>query len=118
MRESETREANPELRALVAEASRALALLDAERLGELVGYCEALDFRLQEDADPELWIKMAGEARAAEEEMAVFGRVLEATRANLAVMHRLRDLRLGQLEYQPKPAVWAGAQTGSGDGHD
>jgi len=33
------------------------------------------------------------------EDMAVFGRVLEATRANLDVMNRLRELQLGRLEY-------------------
>ena len=31
--------------------------------------------------------------------MAAFARVLEATRANLNVMKRLRDLRTGRLEY-------------------
>ena len=31
--------------------------------------------------------------------MAVLGRVLEATRANLNVMNRLRELRTGRLEY-------------------
>jgi hypothetical protein len=31
--------------------------------------------------------------------MATFARVLEATRANLNVMNRLRDLRTGRLEY-------------------
>ena len=31
--------------------------------------------------------------------MAVFARVLEATRANLKVMKRLRELRVGRLEY-------------------
>jgi hypothetical protein len=31
--------------------------------------------------------------------MATFARVLEATRANLNVMNRLRELRAGRLEY-------------------
>jgi hypothetical protein len=119
MRERGASEQNPELKALVAEASRALALLDAERLGQLVGYCEALNIRLQtEGLGSELRIKLAREARAATGEMAIFGRVLEATRANLSVMNRLRELRLGQIEYQPKPGAWAAAQVRSGDGND
>jgi hypothetical protein len=32
--------------------------------------------------------------------MAVFSRVLEVTRSNVRVMHRLRDLREGRLEYR------------------
>lgn len=119
MREPGASEQNSELKVLVAEASRALALLDAERLGELVGYCEALNLRLQtKELNSELRAKLAGEARAAAGEMAIFARVLEATRANLAVMNRLRELRLGQIEYQPKPIAFAGAQARSGDGND
>ncbi len=41
--------------------------------------------------------------------MAVFARVLEATRANLDVMNRLRELRAGRLEYRA-------ALTGAGSG--
>ena len=49
-------------------------------------------------------------------EMAVFARVLEATRANLNVMNRLRELRSGRLEYREPPAQgWAGTESGHGD---
>jgi hypothetical protein len=119
MREPEAGETNPELKALVVEATRALALLDGQRLEQLVGYCEALNRKLQTgEADPELRIKLAHQARPAAAAMAVFARVLHATRANLAVMNRLRELRLGQLEYQAKPVAWAEAQLESGDGND
>jgi hypothetical protein len=47
--------------------------------------------------------------------MAVLARVIEATSANLQVMHRLRDLRAGRLEYSEVQARgWT--QTGSGHG--
>jgi hypothetical protein len=36
--------------------------------------------------------------------MAVFARVLEATRANLNVMSRLRELRAGRVEYTERQA--------------
>ena len=43
--------------------------------------------------------------------MAVFARVLDATRANLQVMNRLRELRMGRLEYSERQAR-GGASTG------
>jgi hypothetical protein len=50
--------------------------------------------------------------------MAVFARVLEATRANLSVMHRLRELREGRLEYR-EPGLsstqWMLTEKGHGD---
>jgi hypothetical protein len=48
--------------------------------------------------------------------MAVFARVLEATRANLNVMKRLRELRAGQLEYTERQArCGTAAEDGHGD---
>lgn len=104
---------HPALKELVVEASRALSRLDAERLEELAVSCQALnrDLGLQDAAggaalateSPSLLLRhstLATEARDAAGEMAIFGRVLEATRANLIVMRRLRELhqaRLGQL---------------------
>ncbi len=84
-----------ELRELVVEASQALARLDADRLEELALSCQLLNRDL----------KSAGAAdrgrlaREAAGDMAVYARVLEATRANLKVMHRLRELHAGRLEY-------------------
>jgi hypothetical protein len=87
---------NPELRALVVEASLALARLDAERLEELADLCRAFDRDLGPSGGGE---EYARQARDAAWEMAVFGRVLEATRANLEVVRRLRERRTALLEY-------------------
>ncbi len=85
----------PRIKEIVAEASRALARLDAGRLEELALSCQALN-RHFADADR---AGLAVESKEAVGDMAVFGRVLEATRANLHVMNRLRELREGRLEY-------------------
>jgi len=98
----------PELKAMAAEASRALAALDAARLEELAVSCEALSRSLAaESGASELRRELARQAREAEDDLAAFGRVLEATRANLSVMKRLREMRFGELEYQ--------ARSGAGD---
>jgi hypothetical protein len=48
--------------------------------------------------------------------MAVFARVLEATRANLNVMNRLRELRAGRLEYgERQMRGWTRTESGHGD---
>jgi len=96
---------NPELRELVVEASLALARLDADRLEELAVSCQALN----RDLAPAQFAgtdraALARQAREASEEMAIFGRVLEATRANLDVMRRLRERRSGRVEYGQAPA--------------
>lgn len=103
MRELEVRQANPELRELVVEASRALARLDAERLEEMALSCQALNRALAPE-DREQRKLIARQARDAAADMAVFARVLEATRANLSVMNRLRELRTGRLEYSVRQA--------------
>ena len=92
------RREHPQLKELVVEASRALAQLDAERLEELALSCQALNSdivasNLIEQAD------LARQARAAARDVATFSRVLDATRANLAVMNRLRHLRGKPAEY-------------------
>jgi hypothetical protein len=105
--------APPGLRALVTEASRALAQLDAGRLEELALCCRALaglgaPQSLGERAE------LARQALDAAGEMARFGRVLEATRANLAVLHRARALRRTRLEYRVvPPCIWT--EAGHGD---
>jgi hypothetical protein len=103
--------ANPELKQLVVEASRALARLDAARLQELALSCQALTRSLNPDNLDERKL-LARQAREAEGDMAVFARVLEATRANLSVMTRLRELRAGRLEYTERQAR-GGAGAGS-----
>lgn len=88
----------PEIRQIVLEASQALAHLDAARLEELALSCSALQRDLWE-ADAAERAELAREARQAAIDMGIFGRILEATYANLEVMRRLRDLREGRREY-------------------
>lgn len=111
MPECGARRVHPELRDLVAEATRALASLDADRLEELALCCRALN----RDLDAASQIPngdMTRQARDAQGDMAVFGRVLDATRANLAVIHRIRALRRGRpLEYG-HPALPPGSSHG------
>jgi hypothetical protein len=90
-----------DLKELVMAASRSLALLDADRLEELALSCQALNRDLT-PASAERKGELARQAREATGEMAVFARVIEATRANLQVMNRLRELRAGQLEYKER----------------
>lgn len=105
----------PELKALVVEASRALARLDADRLEELALCCQALNRDLA-GADGDLRHSLALQSREAAGDMAVFERVLEATRANLHVMNRLRELREGRLEYGlPRLPGWRQTESGHGN---
>jgi aminopeptidase N len=118
----------PKLKELVVEASRALARLDADRLEELALSCQALNRDLvQSDlahGDAVDRAAMAVECKEAERDMAVFARVLEATRANLNVMNRLRELRAGRLEYREGPMEYGGppalgwVRTESGHGNN
>jgi len=114
MGELGARRVHPVLKQLVVEASQALARLDADRLEELALTCQVLNRDLNRntngDANGDASLDLApvsaidrrdlaSEAREAVADLAVFGRVLEATRANLQVMCRLRDLRQGRREY-------------------
>jgi len=118
MQEPEVRPANSELKALVVEASRALARLDAARLEELALSCQALTRRLH-PGDAKARRLLAAEAREAKGDMEVFARVLAATRANLNVMNRLRELRMGRVEYsegQARSGAGAGSSGGQSQG--
>jgi hypothetical protein len=95
--------ARQELKTLVAETSRALALLDVLRLEDLAASCEALKVE-QQPGGAEQRALLAGEARDAAGEMVVLARVLEATRANLKVMQKLRELHAAQIEYTERQA--------------
>jgi len=103
------RRIDPELKQVVREASQALALLDANRLEELACACRALR------CDPAGRFELRRQAREAAREMAVFARVLDATRANLQVMNRLRDLREGRISYAEIEGVRVGEAP---DGND
>ena len=115
MEEFGERRENRELKGLVVEASRALARLDADRLEELALSCQALNRELAPVSAGEC-AALVSEAREAMGEMAVFARVLEATRANLNVMNRLRELRAGRLEYrEPRAGGWERTENGHGN---
>ena len=110
----ESRE-HPKLREIVVEASRALARLDATRLEELALSCQMLNRGLAE-TDCEARGALSVESKEAQGDMAVFARVLEATRANLVVMNRLRELREGRLEYgRPQSPGWQRTESWHGD---
>lgn len=105
----------PAMREIVVEASRALARLDADRLEELALSCQALnrEFVSASLQDRSL---LAAQARDAAGEMAVFSKVIEATGANLEVLHRARERRGNRLEYgQPLVRNWVPAENGHGD---
>ncbi len=114
MLELEKRRAHPELKEVVAEASRALARLDADRLEELALSCQALNRDLVE-SDVEQRKLLARQCRETDGDMAVFARVLEVTRANLNVMNRLRALYVNRLEYCDQPLDWSRTENGHGD---
>lgn len=115
MEEMRTGRSNPALTELVAEASQALARLDATRLEELALSCLVLNRNMSLSSFEER-CRLARQAREAASDMEVFARVLEVTRSNLRVMQRLRDLREGRVEYSEAQALgWAGAESGHGD---
>jgi hypothetical protein len=109
------RRVHPALKELVVQASQALARLDADRLEELALSCQALnrDLGLKDGMDRKALQAQALEAKG---EMAVFARVLAASRANLNVMNRLRDSQLGQLEYREEQVHgWMSSENAHGD---
>jgi len=120
MAELEAPAANPELKELVVEASRALALLDAPRLEELAVSCEALNRNL-DSMDVGEKRELARQAREAQADMSVLRRVLQVTSANRNVMRRLREMRERRLEYDERmirEAAGGGAEAEDADGHN
>jgi len=98
MQESGTRRQHADLKELVVEASR-----------------QALNRELAPGGTSR-GAEMFRQAREAKGDMAVFARVLEATRANLDVMNRLRELRAGRLEYGERlTRGWPRTEGGHGD---
>jgi len=107
---------SPDLKGLVAEAAEALARLDAVRLEELAVSCMALNREWPAACGQDReW--MAREARAAQGEMAILARVLEATRSNLKVMRRLQEVSERRSGWREggTGTEWPG---GDGYGHD
>ena len=102
------------LKEVVAEASQALARLDADRLEEMALSCQALNREFL--SDPYKDSSLLAQAREAQDEMAVFARILEATRGNLEVLRRARSRQAECLEYsQPLMHSWERAENGHGD---
>lgn len=110
MRELNLRRQSLDIRGVVAEASLALARLDADRLEELALTCQTLN-QIESDVDHPNSIydhTLARQVREAAHDMRILGRVLESTRANLAVLRRLRQLRGAKIEYSEAQARgWA-----------
>lgn len=104
----------PQLKALVREASQALAHLDAVRLEELAASCQALNGSLPSMEDSRR-MGFVHEVHEAVREMGVLGRVLEATRSNLRVIHRLRALRAARIEYSERQARGWPAESAHGN---
>lgn len=99
---------------IAVDASRALAHIDADRLDELAQSCQALNrdlpLALQDNRDAVL-----REARQASSAIATFALVLDATRANLQVLYRLREVQAGGPDYgsgQTRP--WAAQECSNG----
>ncbi len=90
------------LKELAEEASQALGRLDVERLEDLAISCHALNRCLTagNGLEPAAQSREAGEAACA---MAMFARVIEATRANISLLNRIKELCAGPLEYAPWP---------------
>ncbi len=98
---------------IAREAYQALALLDAVRLEELALACQKLNRDLA-SLHASQYEDLTRQAHAASAEMAIFARILDATRANLEVMRRLRALREGGFEY----SRFQGSMPESVHGHD
>jgi hypothetical protein len=115
MQEWGKRGTRAEMRALVVEASEALARLNADRLEELALSCQLLNRNLV-NGTPESRAELTRQARDAREKMAVLARLLEVTRANLSVMTRLKELREVRLEYRAAgSSCWNSAENRHGD---
>lgn len=94
---------HPELKEIVVAASRALAQLDADRLEELASSCQALNRELT-IATGTAQQELKDQARAAQNDLQIFARVLDVTRANLDVIRRLREIRMGRRGYGDEQA--------------
>ena len=107
----------PQLKAMVAEAAQALAGLEVERLDELVQSCQALNQdSLSQNSSADRHA-LVSEARAAKREMAALAKVLEFTRANAAVIERIRLMRTSRLEYEVVPLQIESIPPEDGHGH-
>ena len=90
-----------DLKMVLKEAREALMRLDAERLEDIAFSC-AMPVRGTDSGCGEPMDCMDVESEEARREMEIFMRVLHATKANLQVMRRLREMRASKLEYGPE----------------
>jgi hypothetical protein len=105
----------PALRDLVLQASRALARLDADRLEALAVSCQALNRDLDSPGSVERG-SLTSEVRDAVGGIGALARVLDATRTNMLVMSRVRELQAELLEYGPSAGRgWRPMETKHGD---
>jgi hypothetical protein len=103
------------LKTLMLEASAALSRLDSARLEELALSCQALNRELP-SLSRDKQMDLARQSRTTTAQMVAFKRILEATKANLDVMSRLRDLREGRLEYLVSDSCrWIRTESRHGD---
>jgi hypothetical protein len=116
MQEASNSQVQIGLKTILADATRALACLNADRLEELAASCRALQRgllipNLSPDLNPDdkgrrldrgvlAHPSPARQSREALSELAAFAGVLQATRANLDVMHRLQARGREGLEYE------------------
>jgi hypothetical protein len=105
----------PSEKSFIAEASRALARLDAERLEEMALSCEALTRDLPSSSSERRAV-FKFDSEDTLNEMAVFARVIEATRANLKVLGRPGSGGSKAIEYKTDPdKQWILAGNRNGD---
>jgi hypothetical protein len=100
-----------EIRQLVVEAAQSLSVLDVDRLELLALSCEELNHNLDSGS---LHI-MIDDPYRMKRDMASLARVLEATRSNLSVMNRLRELHRRHAGYHAElPADLANTEAVDG----
>jgi hypothetical protein len=109
------RSVRPKLQQIARNTIQALTALDGVRLEDLARSCQALTGSLGtlEEVEARSFLD---EPLAAQRDLAVLARVLQATKANLAVMRRLSDLREGEPGYGPEPMqARSSTEAGRGD---
>jgi hypothetical protein len=106
MCELDLRRRTIEIRAIVVEASQALARLDANRLEELAIACRVLNQKMpnEDPGSSSGGVDFAAQSSQIAEDLRGFRKVLDASRANLSVLRRQRHVRDGKFEYSEAQA--------------
>jgi hypothetical protein len=114
MQRFEKSRVRPALTDMVVEASQALARLDADRLEALAISCLLLNRSLDEETlERET---LGSEARNAVADLGTLKTLLAATKANLEVMNRAKDLRRELPQYGPDSAHnWRSTEVRNGN---